>query len=83
MSRINDDGAQLAMPATLGVVMQHSERSKYAGGKKSLRVRVVQILGAYATRRNVVRRSVLCDTVREKGHKMFMHRWLWAVGTVM
>jgi len=73
-----DGGAQVAVPATLGVFMQHSARSKYAGGKKSLRVRAVQILG----QRNVVQRSVLCDSVRGKGHKMFMDRWLWAVGTV-
>jgi hypothetical protein len=40
-----DDGTQVAGVSKAGFIVQHSARSKHAGGKKSLRVRVVQIPG--------------------------------------
>jgi len=39
--------------------------------------------GAPATNRHVTWHTVLCVTGRGTGHKVFMDRWLWTVGTVM
>ena len=74
---MKDGDAHVVVPAILGVILKQSASSVHATGASCADS------GAHATHWNVVRRSVLCDTVRGEGHKVFMDRWLWAVGTGM
>jgi hypothetical protein len=69
VSRLNDDGAQVA-------------GGSKCGGHRAAFGEICADSVAHATHRNTGRRSVLCDTVRGKA-TVFMERWLWAVGTGM
>jgi hypothetical protein len=83
VSRVNDDGARVAGARKAG-------RHHGAFGEFCVRWREEELMGAIcadsgapATNRHVTWLSVLCVTGRGTGQKVFMDRWLWAVGTVM